>query len=84
MRRRDAAEFIARGMRSLDSARRTGDYVDADAVVRKLQRKLDAARDGSPIPRVREVRFKEGAKTDASEKKLVKQQAELAKLKGRK
>lgn len=44
LRRRDHAEFIARGLRSLDDARRTGDYVDADAVVRKLQRKLDAAR----------------------------------------
>ena len=44
LRRRNHAEFIARGLRSLDDARRTGDYVDADAVVRKLQRKLDAAR----------------------------------------
>lgn len=43
-RRRVQAEFIARGLRSRDQARRTGDYVDADAVVASLQRKLDAAR----------------------------------------
>lgn len=43
LRRRNQAEFIARGMRSLDDARRTGEYVEADAVVQKLQRKLDAA-----------------------------------------
>ena len=44
LRRRHQAEFVARGLRSLDDARRTGDYVDADAVVQRLQRKLDAAR----------------------------------------
>jgi len=43
-RRRVQAEFIARGLRSLDEARRTGEYVDADVVVDKLQRKLEAAR----------------------------------------
>jgi Arc/MetJ-type ribon-helix-helix transcriptional regulator len=43
-RRRNQAEFIARGRRSLEAARRSGDYVDADAVVERLQRKLDAAR----------------------------------------
>ena len=43
-RRRIHAEFIARGLRSRDEARRTGDYVDADVVIRGLQRKLDAAR----------------------------------------
>lgn len=43
-RRRAQAEFIARGLRSRDEAKRTGDYEDADAVVAKLQRKLDAAR----------------------------------------
>jgi Arc/MetJ-type ribon-helix-helix transcriptional regulator len=42
-RRRNQAEFVARGERSLEVARRTGDYVDADAVVEGLQRKLDAA-----------------------------------------
>jgi Arc/MetJ-type ribon-helix-helix transcriptional regulator len=43
-RRRVQAEFIARGLRSRDEARRTGDYVDADVVIQQLQRKLDAAR----------------------------------------
>src|ERR1035441_8698690 len=43
-RRRNQAEFVTRGLRSLADARRTGDYVDAGAVVQKLQRKLDAAR----------------------------------------
>ena len=43
-RRRHQAEFVARGLRSLDDARRTGVYVDADVVVRKLQGTLDAAR----------------------------------------
>lgn len=43
-RRRAQAEFIARGLRSRDEARRTGEYVDADAVMAALQRKLDAAR----------------------------------------
>lgn len=43
-RRRVQAEFIARGLRSRDEARRTGDYVDADVVLAGLQRKLDAAR----------------------------------------
>jgi hypothetical protein len=43
-RRRVQAEFIARGLRSRDEARRTGRYVDADVVVDNLQRKLDTAR----------------------------------------
>ena len=43
-RRRNQAEFVTRGLRSLADARRTGDYVEAGAVVQKLQRKLDAAR----------------------------------------
>lgn len=43
-RRRVQAEFIARGLRSRDEAKRTGDYVDAEDVVTALQRKLDAAR----------------------------------------
>ncbi len=43
-RRRLQAEFVARGLRSRDEARRTGDYVDADVVIESLQRKLDAAR----------------------------------------
>ena len=43
-RRRVQAEFIARGLRSRDQARRTGEYVDADLVLEGLQRKLDTAR----------------------------------------
>jgi Arc/MetJ-type ribon-helix-helix transcriptional regulator len=43
-RRRVQAEFVARGLRSRDEARRTGDYVEADAVLDGLQRKLDSAR----------------------------------------
>ena len=42
--RRVQAEFIARGLRSRNEARRTGEYVGADVVVAKLQRKLEAAR----------------------------------------
>lgn len=43
-RRRVQAEFVARGLRARDVARRMDDYVDADVVVDGLQRKLDAAR----------------------------------------
>ena len=43
-RRRVQAEFVARGLRAREVARRTGDYVDADVVVDGLQRKLEAAR----------------------------------------
>ena len=43
-RRRVRAEFIARGLRSRDEARRTGQYVDADVVLEGLQHKLDATR----------------------------------------
>jgi hypothetical protein len=43
-RRRVQAEFIARGLRSRDEARRTGEYVAADVVLEHLQRKLDTAR----------------------------------------
>lgn len=42
-RRRLEGEFIARGLRSLEEARRTGDCADATAVLEKLQRKLDTA-----------------------------------------
>ncbi len=43
-RRQVQTEFIARGLRSRDEARRTGEYVEADVVLGNLQRKLDAAR----------------------------------------
>jgi hypothetical protein len=42
--RRSQAEFVARGLRSLDGARRNGAYISGDAVLLKLQRRLDAAR----------------------------------------
>ncbi|MBK1611856.1 prevent-host-death protein [Rubrivivax gelatinosus] len=43
-RRRVRAEFIVRGLAAREEARLSGDYVDADQVLEKLQRKLDAAR----------------------------------------
>ena len=49
LRRRHQAEFAARGLESLNEARTTGDYVDADDVVKMLQRKLDAARRRKPV-----------------------------------
>ena len=51
LRRRHQAEFIARGLRSLNDAHRSGDYADADALVDALQRKLDAARARKPTTR---------------------------------
>ncbi|MFN7550752.1 MAG: YlcI/YnfO family protein [Pseudomonadota bacterium] len=50
-RRRIQAEFIARGLRSRDEARRNNDYVTADEVLAGLQRKLDGARAGVARPR---------------------------------
>jgi Arc/MetJ-type ribon-helix-helix transcriptional regulator len=43
-RRRMQGEFIARGLRSRDEARRTGDYVDADAMIARLEGKQAAPR----------------------------------------
>lgn len=43
-RRRIDAEFLARGLRARDEAKRDDDYVDAATVLDGLQRKLDAAR----------------------------------------
>lgn len=39
-------EFIARGLRSGDNARRTGNYIDAADVVTKLEQMLEAAKAG--------------------------------------
>ncbi len=50
-RRRTQVEFIARGLRSRDDTKRTGDHVDADDVAAGLQRKLDAARERIPESR---------------------------------
>ena len=49
------ADFIARGLRSRDEAKRTGGYIDADEVVAGLQSKLDDARDRlSTLPKTYE------------------------------
>lgn len=42
--RRQQAEFVARGLRSLDESRSTGHWVEAETVMARLQAKLDAAR----------------------------------------
>jgi len=42
--RRAQQEFIARGLASAARAKKTGRYITADAVVRKLSRRLAAAR----------------------------------------
>jgi hypothetical protein len=51
LRRRQQAKFIARGLRSLETARKTGDYVEANVVLEGLRRKLDAARLRKPAKR---------------------------------
>jgi hypothetical protein len=43
-RRRMQAEFVARGLRSRNKARRSGEYVEADAAIAALQGKLDLVR----------------------------------------
>lgn len=43
-RRRLRAEFLARGLRSRDEAKRSGSYHDAEAVHAELQSRLDARR----------------------------------------
>ena len=43
-RRVEQAEFVTRGIASLETARRSGNYLDAQAVVAKLQARLDTAR----------------------------------------
>ena len=40
----EQAEFVARGLRSLQKAKRTGDYLEADEVVAGLRKKLAAAK----------------------------------------
>jgi len=42
--RRAREQFVERGLTSGAEARRTGKYVSADAVLRKLKRRLDAAK----------------------------------------
>lgn len=43
-RRRISTAFIERGLRARDEARRDGAYVDAEAVLSRLQSKIEAAR----------------------------------------
>ena len=43
-RRLAQAEFVARGLASLESAKRTGQFVSADEVIGKLEKKLADAR----------------------------------------
>lgn len=43
-RRRAQSEFIARGLRSREAARRTGKYVASDVVVERLGKMLDRAK----------------------------------------
>lgn len=43
-RRRNQQEFIRRGITSLDNAKAADTYVDADALVSRLERKLADAR----------------------------------------
>ena len=43
-RRQNQAEFVARGLMSLENAKRTGEYVDAGDVVEKLAQKIAAAK----------------------------------------
>ena len=45
-RRVDQAAFIHRGIASLQAARRSGEYVAAEAAVRRLDDRLSAARAG--------------------------------------
>jgi hypothetical protein len=44
LQRKSQAEFVTRGMKSLASARRSGDYVDAGEVVDRLKAKLESAK----------------------------------------
>lgn len=43
-RRRSQAEFIARGMASLEAAKLADDFVDADVAVGRLEQKLGAVK----------------------------------------
>ena len=44
MQRQNQAEFVARGLLSLENAKRTGEYVDAEPVLEKLAQKLALAK----------------------------------------
>ena len=47
LRRRNQAEFLARGIQSLEAARQTNDYVDADTLVEQLRSRLASAKEGA-------------------------------------
>jgi predicted transcriptional regulator len=55
-RRQVQAEFIARGLASRDSARKTGNYVAAAAVIKKLERRLALAKTGGTLKAGRKAR----------------------------
>ena len=44
MQRQNQAEFVARGLLSLENAKRTGEYVDFEPVLEKMAKKLAAAK----------------------------------------
>lgn len=44
LQRQNQAEFVARGLSSLENAKRTGEYVDVENVLDKLGQKLSAAK----------------------------------------
>lgn len=46
-RRLAQREFVARGLRARDDARRTGRYVESDAVIGRLERMLERAKASS-------------------------------------
>lgn len=43
-RRRNQAEFLSRGIKSLEAAKNNDDYVDADIVLDKLRQRLATAK----------------------------------------
>jgi predicted transcriptional regulator len=50
-RRQAQREFIARGLRSRDEARRTGKYVKSDAVIGRLEKRLARAKSSAKARR---------------------------------
>lgn len=49
--RQNQSEFVARGLRSLKRARQTGSYIEAEQVLKNLDRKLTAAKARKPAAR---------------------------------
>jgi hypothetical protein len=47
--RAQQSEFVARGLRSLASAKSSGEYLDASTVTARLERKLEAARAAAKV-----------------------------------